>query len=632
MRLKDIDYKSLHPKQTISHFLGQNAITNKFELSRSLINLVTNANIDVDSFFPRCYDLNCFYDHANFLVDYKISECVLLLKTGVKDLYRQLREKSLKKENDAQNGLGEQEGEVTSDKDEDTMFDSLHSEKMEINIFRILVAMTCVIRYCDLLENKRNISEIIETHEFEFVRKTGQQIPESEWIKTNYLDYIDEAVYRVKDNVELNEEVNIFDVVSFGDHVNMDSKTMTEKKREVQSQQVIPNEAADPEKVIFSENNLISERVVPQKRIEMNEETDIAKLPNNFSKKSVEEVVEDQKSVETENQDPGNVSVEKDLEEAKSNQTPKTSLNGKEPSEAAPVSPEKESQPDALKANPQENKTSVLSDLLELVLKHALYVLARYKKLNPQYNLLDSQNLWIVKPNGLSRGRGIRVFRSLEEIEAYWVAADCEMVAMKYIENPLLIYKRKFDIRHWVVVTSMDPLTIWSFQDYYIRLSLTDYDEQDNQNIFAHLTNNSVAKKNKELYSQIYANSMLTRDQFIEYCQLQGGFQENKFHGQMHEIMVNAVESGRFNMLPRKKSFSVFGFDLMVDTDFNLWLIEVNSSPSMDTNTNVTEKIVPEFFESLCKAVVDYNFVGNSQFRVGDEVAQFKMIHKKKRL
>jgi len=33
----------------------------------------------------------------------------------------------------------------------------------------------------------------------------------------------------------------------------------------------------------------------------------------------------------------------------------------------------------------------------------------------------------------------------------------------------------------------------------------------------------------------------------------------------------------------RKNSFEFFGYDFMVDDEFKVWLIEVNSSPSMES-------------------------------------------------
>ena len=45
----------------------------------------------------------------------------------------------------------------------------------------------------------------------------------------------------------------------------------------------------------------------------------------------------------------------------------------------------------------------------------------------------------------------------------------------------------------------------------------------------------------------------------------------------------------------------------MLDEEFHPWLIEVNSSPSMDYSTAVTERLVKMVLEDTVKVVIDYN-------------------------
>ena len=65
-------------------------------------------------------------------------------------------------------------------------------------------------------------------------------------------------------------------------------------------------------------------------------------------------------------------------------------------------------------------------------------------------------------------------------------------IIQKYIERPLLINKRKFDIRVWVLVNH--DLDIFFFKEGYLRTSCTEYnfnlDDLDND--FVHLTNNAI--------------------------------------------------------------------------------------------------------------------------------------------
>lgn len=109
----------------------------------------------------------------------------------------------------------------------------------------------------------------------------------------------------------------------------------------------------------------------------------------------------------------------------------------------------------------------------------------------------NSFNLWILKPTHLNRGRGIHVFRDLDTlsklIKQYCSGRELDVlekkqtkkeyetdkqdelsaseetpskkhfspskmkfntfIIQKYIEKPLLIHKRKFDIRVWVCLT-----------------------------------------------------------------------------------------------------------------------------------------------------------------------------------
>ena len=71
-------------------------------------------------------------------------------------------------------------------------------------------------------------------------------------------------------------------------------------------------------------------------------------------------------------------------------------------------------------------------------------------------------NAWILKPGGKSRGRGIEIHTDLEDLQnTIMVNSDSMWVVQKYIERPLIIIGKKFDIRVWVLLTSVEPLTVW---------------------------------------------------------------------------------------------------------------------------------------------------------------------------
>lgn len=55
----------------------------------------------------------------------------------------------------------------------------------------------------------------------------------------------------------------------------------------------------------------------------------------------------------------------------------------------------------------------------------------------------------------------------------------------------------------------------------------------------------------------------------------------------------------------RKNSWELYGFDYMIDANYNAWLIEINSSPACDYSTKVTERYVQKALVELLSVVLD---------------------------
>ena len=67
----------------------------------------------------------------------------------------------------------------------------------------------------------------------------------------------------------------------------------------------------------------------------------------------------------------------------------------------------------------------------------------RLKYFFPQFDMNGDNNIWILKPSGLSRGRGIACISNLNELLTFIKKNSSQFIIQKYIENPLIILQRK---------------------------------------------------------------------------------------------------------------------------------------------------------------------------------------------
>ncbi|XP_023329624.1 tubulin polyglutamylase TTLL7 isoform X2 [Eurytemora carolleeae] len=105
---------------------------------------------------------------------------------------------------------------------------------------------------------------------------------------------------------------------------------------------------------------------------------------------------------------------------------------------------------------------------------------------------LEPGSLWIIKPLGRNNGTGIRVINSLVDLPGY----DEEVCVQRYIENPYLIHNKKFDLRIYVLLTSLDPLRIYIYDEGLVRFATEKYslDTAVLSNSRVHVTNYAINK------------------------------------------------------------------------------------------------------------------------------------------
>ena len=62
--------------------------------------------------------------------------------------------------------------------------------------------------------------------------------------------------------------------------------------------------------------------------------------------------------------------------------------------------------------------------------------LKKLKSYFPQFDMNGDKNIWIMKPSGLSRGRGIACISNLNELLQFIKRNSSQYIIQKYIENP----------------------------------------------------------------------------------------------------------------------------------------------------------------------------------------------------
>jgi len=164
------------------------------------------------------------------------------------------------------------------------------------------------------------------------------------------------------------------------------------------------------------------------------------------------------------------------------------------------------------------------------------WIVKNLNKFTAEYNRIEQEmvtekgkkkphNIWIIKPGeNTNRGSGINVCKEFGEIKSLIETKVLlknnkyrSYIVQKYLERPLLINRRKFDIRWFSLVTSVNGnLCGYWYQEGYVRTASKEFSLKNVSNKYIHLTNDAIQKK-WEIYGKFEDGNKLNYKEFQKH-------------------------------------------------------------------------------------------------------------------
>jgi len=266
------------------------------------------------------------------------------------------------------------------------------------------------------------------------------------------------------------------------------------------------------------------------------------------------------------------------------------------------------------------------------------------------------RNIWIIKPEKLLGGQGIELASTPAEVagvldrvaaeglktsEGGRVAPGAEWIVQKYVEAPLLLEGRKFDIRIEALVT--DAWDVYVYEDGFCRTSSLPYTlaeaggsggaggstgasdagagggapgPREALSKTAHVTNHCY-QTTCSAYGAYEPSNLLSLDQLQTYLDLAYGEGVVSLRGHLWprwvEMILNTVCAARASAMaggeatPRRW-FELIGFDFLIDEHLRSWLIEANTTPGVEGHCAYADAVYGRLVEDMYALAVDRHF------------------------
>jgi len=240
-----------------------------------------------------------------------------------------------------------------------------------------------------------------------------------------------------------------------------------------------------------------------------------------------------------------------------------------------------------------------------------------YTRLIKQSKTIYEGRSFILKPTDRGEGNGIIVLDTVQQL-SNWKSRfpdNDEVVVQTYLPNPFLINGRKWDMRTYVLVTSVSPLRLYMYRDGLVRFASSQYDKdaKGGGKATSFLTNTSVNKKGGAAVDDLtWPFPKVYR--WLNAHGIDAGLLWQRIERAVTQMMLTAEPSFINEFRKLKPGFQctgcyqLLGVDVIVDDQLVPRVIEVNGEPSMQltgevgshydhTKTGMTSDLVSLVFD-----------------------------------
>ncbi|RUS85192.1 hypothetical protein EGW08_007018 [Elysia chlorotica] len=229
------------------------------------------------------------------------------------------------------------------------------------------------------------------------------------------------------------------------------------------------------------------------------------------------------------------------------------------------------------------NKVNLAQTQLSFIPK--AFEIPRKKKEFLAYVGKHKNTSWVQKSN---QHRGIKI-KTVDEVD---LSKEGTFV-QEYISRPFLIDGRKFDIGVYTIVTSVDPLRVYTIDgDALFRFCPQEYYPFDRANLDKYVVGDNYRPMWKQpSFEDLYVDHKFSfKNSFDEYLRQKGKDSKSMWSSiksAIREVFL-AKEKDIVKSLQKYRSkrnfFEMVRFDFVIDEHLNVFLMEANMSPNLSSD------------------------------------------------